>query len=140
MAATRLTDAMDAIVAAVGAISGLKVNLTPTDANMPLALVHLPNITKYHSTFHHGKFDGEMAVTILCGKQIDQVGLRQVAAFADAAGASSVHAAIEADVTLGGVVENCIVQSFAPLDGNSELGRLGFVGVTFTLMVIGKGA
>lgn len=140
MAATKLTDIMDAIVTAIDTIAGLNVNVPPADANMPVGIVHLPNINQYHATFHHGKFEGDMAVTILVGKAIDQVGLRQVAAFADVAGTSSVHAAIETDTTLGGVVESCTISNFAPLDGNTELGRLGFVGVTFTLMVIGKGS
>src|SRR5947209_8792500 len=104
MAATTLEALMDGIATQLTLISGLHVNAPLTETNMPAALIGLPPIADYHGTFRHGYFELAPTITVFVEKQISQVGLRQLAAFADIAGASSIHVAIEADRTLSGSV------------------------------------
>lgn len=141
MAAAKLVPAMDAVIAVLETIPGLRVNEALSDQmTSPLAIVGIPIITKYHGTFAHGSFEGVLPVSIVVGKAIDQVGLRRLAAFLDVAGSSSIHAAIEFDKSLGGKVDSCSVIDFRGLTAGDQLGGLGFVGAVINLMLIAKGA
>jgi hypothetical protein len=140
MAAVTLEGLMDGIASRLGAISGLNVNADLTEDNLPVALVSLPGIPNYHGAFAHGRFMVDAwPVLLFVRKDIDQVGIRTLAGFADLSGSTSIHAAIEADRTLGISGVDCIVVGFRPLDAG-EVNRYGFVGGEFTLKVIAQGS
>lgn len=111
----------------------------PDQVNPPQAVVGVPPINQYHGAFAHGKFMLEIPVTVLVSRAYDAIGQPALAAFADIAGTNSIHAAIEADRTLGGAVDDCIVFSFRPL-GNDEVGVLGYYGGEFILRISATGA
>lgn len=137
MAATTLVALMDGIQTRITGL-GVNINVPLTDDNMPVALIGLPSIPDYHGSFGHGTFLLEPTITVFFGRQISEVGLRQLAALADIAGTSSIHAAIEGDRSLGTAVDDCIVASFRALDA-SEINHYGFVGGVFTLKVAARG-
>jgi len=137
--AANLTGIMQAIGTRLSTISGLRVTAYVSDqVNPPAAVVGVPPIPQYHGTFAHGKFQLEIPVTVLVSKVVDRIDQPALAAFADISGTNSIHAAIEADKTLGGTVDNCIVASFRPL-GLDEVGALGYYGGEFVLRIIASG-
>jgi len=139
MPAATLTGIMQGIGTRLATISGLRVTAYLTDqVNPPAAVVGVPPIPDYHRTFAHGKFMLEVPVTVLVSKVVDRIDQPSMASFADISGTNSIHAAIEADRTLGGAVDDCIVANFTPL-GQDEVGALGYYGGVFTLRVIASG-
>ena len=139
MTAANLTLIMQAIGTRLATISGLRVTAYVSDqVNPPAAVVGVPPIPDYHRTFAHGKFMLDIPVTVLVSKVVDRIDQPSMATFADISGTNSIHAAIEADRTLGGTVDDCIVVNFAPL-GQDEVGALGYYGGVFTLRVIASG-
>lgn len=130
---------MDGIATNLRTISGLRVTAyVPDQINPPQAVVDFPGEIDYHASFQHGKFAFEPSVTIIVGQAIDRVGTAALAAFASPTGTQSIHTAIEADRTLGGVVDDCIVVGFRRMTQEDVTG-LGFYGGTFTLRVMASG-
>lgn len=138
MAAT-IEQIMQGIETRLATISGLRVSdTTPDQINPPQAFVGVPNIPNYHGTMGRAKFPIEPTVTVLVSATLDRVGQLKLASYANPTGDSSIVAAIEADRTLGGIVDDCIVDSFRPL-GLEEVGLIGYYGGVFALRVIARG-
>lgn len=120
-------------------ITGLRVTEYIADqVNPPQAVVGVPPIPEYRSTFGRGRFTLEPTITVLTSRASDRVGQLALASYAEVTGATSIPAAIEADRTLGGVVEECWVLSFAPL-GVQDVGAIGYYGGVFQLRVVAPG-
>lgn len=120
-------------------IDGLRVNdVDPTQINPPAAWVGVPDIPDYRATFgagNAGRFHIAPTVTVAVSAALDRVGQVKLAGYANPSGATSIAAAIEADRTLGGIVEECFVLSFRTLD-IVERTEIGYYGGLFTLYVI----
>lgn len=70
---------------------------------------------------------------------MERVGQQRLAGYANPTGAQSVRASLEdTDKTLGGIVDDLIVDGFDP-DGLQEVGLVGYYGGTFTVRVIASG-
>lgn len=139
MAAPTLQQIMEGIEARLDTIEGLRVSdIKPGSVDPPMAVVGVPDVTSYHGTFGRGKFQLQPTITILVSKAFDRIGQHALAGYANPTGATSIVAAIEADKTLGGVVDDCIVVDFRPL-GQEEVGLIGFFGGVFNLQVIAQG-
>ena len=120
-------------------ISGLRTSQYMTEQiSPPEAVIGVPDIPSYHESFGHGHLSIHPTVTILVSKAYSRTAEVALAGYADIAGTNSIHAAIEADKTLGGVVDDCIVVSFRRLSVE-EVGLIGYVGGLFELKVIAKG-
>lgn len=120
-------------------IDGLRTSDVVADQiNPPQAVVGVPTIPNYHQTMRRGTFQIEPTVTVLVSAALDQTGQRKLASYANPAGPSSIIAAIEGDKTLGGVVDDTILQEFRPL-GLDEVGIVGYYGGVFTLRVLASG-
>lgn len=120
-------------------ISGLRTSDTsPDTVSPPWAIVGVPPIDNYHATMGRAKFTLEPTVTVVTSTAWNRTGQLKLAAYANPTGAQSVIAAIEADRTLGGTVEDCIVLDFRPT-GAEEFGATGYYGGLFTLRVIATG-
>lgn len=127
------------IEARLGTIDGLRVSEVIQDQiNPPQAMVGVPPIPNYHATMGRAKFTVEPTVTLFVSAGVDRVGQLAMAEYANPTGTRSVVAAIEADRTLGGVVDDCIVIDFQPL-GLEEVGQIGYYGGTFRLRVVASG-
>lgn len=137
--APTILDVMTGIEARLDTISGLRVSdFTPDQINPPQALVGVPPISQYHAAMSHGIFRLQPTVTLFTSAAYDRTGQRALAAYADPTGAQSIHAAIEGDKTLGGIVDYCIVVSFEVL-GLQEVGLVGYYGGRFQLQVVAEG-
>lgn len=137
--ATTLLAVMDGIEVRLQTITDLRTSeWTPASISPPHAFVGVPAIDEYRTTFGRGRWSLDPTVTVLVGAQLDRPGQRALAEFASPTGARSIPAAIEADRTLGGVVDECYVVSFRPL-GIEEVGEIGYFGGEFSLHVVGRG-
>lgn len=121
-------------------ITGLRVSeFVPDQVNPPQAIVGVPPIPEYRAAFARGIYRLEPTVTVLVSAALDRTGQLKLASYANATGASSIPAAIEADKTLGLAGVECLVKSFQPL-GLEAVGALGYYGGVFTLTVQATGA
>lgn len=138
MAAT-IRAVLEGIEARLQTIEGLRVTAhVPDKVNIPAAFVGVPPIPQYHGTFRMGRFMIEPTVTVLTSAAYARTGQLALADYADPAGPLSIRAAIEADKTLGGAVDDCIVASFEPL-GVVRVGDIDYTAGQFTLRAIATG-
>lgn len=139
MAAPTIEQVMLGIETRLKTISGLRVTEYAADQiNPPHAIVGVPPIPEYRTTMGRGYFTIEPTVTVLVSAALDRAGQLKLASYANVTGASSIPAAIEADRTLGGVVDECWVLSFEPL-GMEDVGLIGYYGGVFQLRTVAKG-
>lgn len=139
MAAPSIAAIMAGIETRLATITGLRVNdVSPGQITPPCAIVGVPEIPNYHGTFGRAKWQLEPTVTVFTSAAHDRAGQLMLAGYADHSGATSIAAAVEADKTLGGVVDDCIVVSFRPL-GLDEVGQIGYYGGVFQLRVLAPG-
>jgi hypothetical protein len=147
MAASTLRAIMLGIETRLETITGLRAsNISPDSIDVPsgggYAVVGAPDVDDYHATMGNGRVSLSPAVTVLVSSSSGRAGQLLLADYADFAGAKSVRAAIEADKTLGGAVEDCIVTSFAVLGlvRATPSSQLEYLGGRFALSIIGRGA
>lgn len=139
MAAPTITQVVEAIESALETISGLRTaEYVPDQVNPPMAIVDFPGDIDYHAAFANGLFTFEPTVIILVSKVVDRVGTAALAAYASPTGTNSIKVALEADKTLGGVVDDCHVVSFRRLTAQETV-DIAFYGGVFTLRVYAKG-
>lgn len=130
---------MTGIETRLATIAGLRLTeYTPDQVNPPQAFVGVPPVPNYHQTMGRGRFTLEPTVTVLVSAALDRVGQLALAEYANPTGPKSVVTAVEADKSLGGVVEDCIVVDFRPF-GLQEVGVIGYFGGVFNLRVIALG-
>lgn len=138
MAAT-IEEIMQAIAAAVDNIDGLRVAaFSPGQINPPQACVFVPTIPNYHATFGRARYDLNFDLYVLVSAVLDSAGQYKLASYANPSGSTSIVSAIEADKTLGGVVQDIHVVNFRPL-GLEEVGIVGHFGGVFNLECIALG-
>ena len=122
---------MDAFEAKLDALGLRAVAISPGQINPPAAIVGLPPIPQYRATFGRGTvYITGWPIIVLTSSQVDRVGQRKLAEYASWTGANSVPLALEADKTLGGLVDDLMVDSFQPL-GLEEVGVIGYFGGRF---------
>lgn len=140
MAAPTVLQVMQGIETRLKTIDGLRASYFVADQiNPPQAVVGVPPIENYRTTMRRGRFQLEPQVYIFVGAQLDRAGQAALAGYADVSGDTSIPAAIEGDRTLGGIVDDCVVDSFRPL-GMEEVGLIGYYGGVFDLRVIAPGS
>lgn len=120
-------------------IPGLNVSFEPPNAiTPPHAWIGMPPIENYHVTMAHAHIQLAPTITLLVSKTQSRDGTLTLARFANPTGPQSIRACIEGDETLGGNIEDCIVDDFRPL-GQEEVGAIGYYGGRFNLRVIARG-
>lgn len=140
MTAPTILQVMQGIETRLATVTGLNTSEShPGQITTPMAVVGVPPIDNYHVTMRNGTMDLTVPVLILVSAALDTVGQQALAAYANPTGSSSIKAAIEADRTLGGVVDDCYVQSFTPL-GIDEVNTIGYWGGRFMLYVAAGGS
>lgn len=122
-----LSDVRAGLAAALGTISGLRVNENATDDPVPPCAVLSMNTLTFDSTLARGADQMEWTVTLIVGRADDRAAMRRLETWMAGSGATSVKAAIEADTTLGGRVLMARVVEFRNIgsvdrgDGSSLL-------------------
>ena len=141
--AASIEEIMDAVEVRLKTIPGLRTDdiaagQQNVSGNASVATVAVPPIPAYRSTMGRGSYELLLDVYVNVSPTPTRVGQRKLAAFASQTGDKSIRAAVEADRTLGGTVQDCIVRSFEPL-GLEQVGALGYFGGVFSLYVIASG-
>src|SRR5688572_29714068 len=118
MAAT-LLQIMQGIETRLNTVTKLRAVDTVPDVIDPVttggfAIVGVPPFN-YRTTFGRGKYEIDYTITVLTSNAVSRVGQQLLAGFADPGCGGSIIAAIEADHTLGGIVDHCWLLSFRPL-------------------------
>jgi len=90
-------------------IPGLRVfDYLPDQINPPMAISTLDSIS-YHNAMSNGDPQMQFSITVVLGRINERTATANLDGYTSATGATSVRAAIEADRTLGGVANTCIV-------------------------------
>jgi len=110
MAAT-VAQVMTALKTQLATISGLRtVDYIPDQINPPMAVPALTQVT-YHNAQQGGAPQHSIVVTVIVGRASERTAQNALYEFLSYSGNKSIRAAIEADRTLGGVVQTTVVQS-----------------------------
>lgn len=122
-------------------IPGLRAHDTiPGNINPPAALISLARLT-YDRTFDEAvdRMDEyEFAVRVYVAPAADAQSQERLDEFLAPTGGASVKAAIEADGTLGGVVDDSrVTEVTGPVPAIYEHGGVEYIGAEFTVLVIG---
>ena len=137
---TTIAAIVDALLEQVGTIDNLNTG-TVLAANMPtpVAIVSPPGQGTYRGTFGAtGYLGGESwTVTVLVSASLVEDGMRVLHAAADVDGDWSIYAAISADPTLGGIVDQAVVQGWRFLSFE-EVDALGHFGVEITVAIAAR--
>lgn len=133
----------DALEAALDNIDGLRVrdiipDSIPVSGSADVAIIMAPPIDDYRMSFGRGHYEFDVAVTVLVSAVIDRAGQRRLMAYSSQTGTKSIRAAVETDLTLGGVVEQAWLLNYRPL-GIEEAAGFGYFGGVFTVHIVTTG-
>jgi len=111
----------EALAEALDDVSSVEVYPTiPGNANGPAAVVGFPSIG-YHEAMGNGLVQYEIPVYVLVGRADDIEAQGKLEDLVSSAGATtSLKAVVEADQTLGSVVDASIVDRFEPFDVGTQ--------------------
>jgi hypothetical protein len=118
---TTVTQIKEGLQARLATISGLRAYVQqPDNNNAPFAWPMLESIT-YNGAMGGGLIIHTFSVSVVVGRASERTAQNALDGYLSYEGATSVRAAIEGDRTLGGVVQNLIVESasnISTLDAN----------------------
>jgi hypothetical protein len=127
------------LATAMGTISGLSTEPYVRDvADIPVAMVGGPDPIEFDKTFGRGHDDYTFPIMVFVSRVVDDDSQTALDAYLDPYGASSIKAAIEADPTLGGVVDDLRVtrtQEYEPHDINGVV----YLGAALVVEVMASG-
>lgn len=108
--AASLAEIADGLETRLATITGLRVFDHVPDVFAPPCAFVFPDSVEYWNAFSGGDPEHTYTVTVVTGRNSDRANQRSLYAYMAYDGASSVRAAIEADRTLGGVVQTLLVE------------------------------
>jgi len=108
--AASLAEIADGLETRLATITGLRVFDHVPDVFAPPCAFVFPDSVEYWGAFSGGDPEHTYTVTVVTGRNSDRANQRSLYAYMAYDGASSVRAAIEADRTLGGVVQTLLVE------------------------------
>lgn len=123
-----------ALQAALQTVTGLRTAPYLSDTiSPPVALVAIDTVD-YHGALSNADVEHVFTVLVIVGRASDRAGLASMEDYMSQAGASSIRAALEQDLTLGGVVSTLIVRKSGP---PTSVGINGaeYISVPFTVEV-----
>lgn len=119
-------------------ISGLRASdYAPDNPSPPCAFPLVPAFN-YRESMGRGTYMLPFQIVVLTGAQLDRTGQHRLAGYANQTGDTSIRAAIEADKTLGGIVDDTVVDTFNP-NGLEEVGLANYYGGIFAVRVYATG-
>lgn len=123
-----------ALAARLATISGLRAfDYQPDSAYPPYAFPGVTNI-EYHKAMAGGSQTYTYTIMVVTGRVDDKTSQDELDRYASFDGAQSVRAAIEADRTLGGVVDTLILSSSANVS-SMAIGDNNYITLDFTVTV-----
>lgn len=100
-------------------ISGLRVfNYQPEQVNPPIGFPVLNQI-RYHGAYSGGMVEMDWSIVVVTGRWLDRTAHTALDGYLSYSGATSIRAAIEADKTLGGIVDTLVVPTGANISSMS---------------------
>jgi hypothetical protein len=115
-------------------ISGLRaLEYVPPKVSPPMACVSGPEV-RFDDTMGRGSDDYTFPVLVLAQKVSERGAQAQLDAYLNPSGPSSIKAAIEADETLGGIVDFAWVREVREY-GAVEVGEISYLGATFLVEI-----
>lgn len=133
-----LEQVADAIRDTLAAVDGLSVFDAPPESLHPPAAVVMPPDIDYRQSFGSGgvgRAEIEVLVLTAPAGSFTDAAFRLLWPYMDASGTKSIFALIEADQTLGGIVEAATVKTFRMMS-SEEVAGIGYVGGTFTISLM----
>ena len=121
-------------------ISGLRAySYQPEQLNPPFGFPVLNSVT-YHRTMGMGNATTQYdwTVFVVTGRWVDRVAHKRLDDFLSPTGASSIRAALEGDLTLGGAAADLIVSSSANISA-LEQDDAEYMQVSFSLTIYAEG-
>jgi hypothetical protein len=109
MAAT-LAQIADGLETRLATITGLRVFDHIPDVFAPPCAFVMPENVQYWQGFAGGNAEHAYTVTVIVGRTSERASQKTLYAFMNYSGDTSIRAAIEADRTLGGVVQTLLVE------------------------------
>ena len=101
-------------------ISGLRVfNYQPEQVNPPIGFPVLNQI-RYHGAYSGGMVEMDWSIVVVTGRWLDRTAHTALDGYLSYSGATSIRAAIEADKTLGGIVDTLVVPTGANISSMSQ--------------------
>lgn len=101
-------------------ISGLRVfNYQPEQVNPPIGFPVLNQI-RYHGAYGGGMVEMDWSIVVVTGRWLDRTAHTALDGYLSYSGATSIRAAIEADKTLGGIVDTLVVPTGANISSMSQ--------------------
>lgn len=109
-----------ALMASLSGISGLRTKtFQPEQITPPVAYPLLQQVT-YHKAFGGGDVVMDWQVAVIAGRWTDRTAHALLDTYLSYSGASSIRAALEADRTLGGVVQTMVVSSATNIESITQ--------------------
>ena len=130
----------DGLKARLATISGLRAySYQPEQLNPPFGFPVLNGVT-YHRTMGMGNAatQYDWTVYVVVGRYVDRVSHQNLDGFLSPTGATSIRAALEGDLTLGGACSDLIVSSSANVSA-LEQDDAEFLQVSFSVTVYTEG-
>ncbi len=134
---SRLQPILDALGTTL-ASAGRQLSVYPYSPHLvsvPAAIVQLPRSIDFDLTYGRGGDTYTLPVLILVGAADDKASQVNLAAYLDPSGTTSIKAAIEADRSLRGVVQDAYVRQVSGI-GIYTVGAVDYLGATFEVEVI----
>lgn len=124
----------DGIKVRLATVSGLRTfSYQPEQLNPPVAFPVLESV-EYHRAFGGGDVQMRWQVFVIVGRYLDRVAHSNLDGFLSYSGATSLRAAIEADRTLGGVVNTLVLDSGMSV-GSLTVAEADFLQIQCSLLV-----
>lgn len=105
----------------------------PEQLNPPVAFPILNSIN-YHRAFQGGDVEMNWSIVVVVGRYLDRVAHTNLDGYLSYSGTTSIRAALEADKTLGGVVQTCVLDSAMEID-TLTVGDADFLQIQLSLRV-----
>jgi hypothetical protein len=129
-----VSEITEALKNALTVVPGLRVyDYLPDQINPPVAYVGIETID-YHGAFSGGNPVHSYTVTVIIGRTSDRTTQRSIDDFLSYDSDRSIRAAIEADRTLDGIVQTCIVTRGGNL-ASVNAGDVQYVTIDFSVTV-----
>jgi len=136
---TTLRAALTALRTTLTGVEKLAVGIGLSgQVNPPYAVIGLPRIENFRQAMAGSRMLIEPTITLLTSASFDEIGTLTMADYLAPSGSKSIYERIEKNRTLGGVVEDCQIVTFDPLNAE-EYGAIGYFGGTFTLRMMARG-
>ena len=110
---TTISQIAQAFATQLATINGLRTYAyQPEQLNPPVAFPTLTGVT-YHKAFQGGDIESEWTINVVVGRYTDRTAHATLDLFLSYNGSQSIRATIEADRTLGGLVQTLLLSNGA---------------------------